>query len=127
MPIFRKRSKKSDAGQRPAEFHPEHEFRVVDHEILIGFSVPLPSDGADEVLTDLLKHHAIEIIKDRKERGQPLDGIPVARVSGLRGGEPHEIAVIVAAQSQLMLLCHAHGRNITNTDGGSPIDLGRRC
>ncbi len=94
MPIFRKRSKKSDAGQRPAEFHPEHEFRVVDHEILIGFSVPLPSDGADEVLTDLLKHHAIEIIKDRKERGQPLDGIPVARVSGLRGGEPHEIAVI---------------------------------
>ena len=94
MPIFRKRTKRSDAGDEPVEIHPDHDFRVVDHEILIEFAVPLAAEGADEVLTDLLKHHAIEIIKDRKRRGQPLEGIPVARVSALCGGEPREVAVI---------------------------------
>ena len=94
MPIFRKRTKRSAANSPPAERHPEHDFRVVDHQILIDFAVPLASDGADEVLADLLKHHAIEIIKDRKQRGQPLEGIPVARISALRRGEPHEVAVI---------------------------------
>jgi hypothetical protein len=94
MPIFRKRTKRSEPSPQPVEAHPDHDFRVVDHQILIDFSVPLASDGADEVLTDLLKHHAIEIIKDRKQRGQPLEGIPVARVSALRKGEPSEVAVI---------------------------------
>ena len=56
--------------------------------------VPLAAEGADEVLTDLLRYHAIEIIKDRKRRGQPLDGIPVARVSALLDDEAHEVAVL---------------------------------
>ncbi len=71
---------------------PDHEFHVVDNEITIDFDVPLPASGADEVLTELLSHHAIEIIKDRKERGQPLAGIPVARVSARRLDEYVEVA-----------------------------------
>lgn len=73
---------------------PDHEFHVVDNEITIDFDVPLPSSGADGVLTDLLSHHALEIIKDRKHRGQPLEGIPVARVSATRSGELVEVAVL---------------------------------
>ncbi len=74
--------------------HPEHEFHVVDHEITIDFAVPLPASGADEVLTGLLTHHAAEIIKDRKQRGQPLDDIPLARISARRRGEVVEVAVL---------------------------------
>ena len=95
MPIFRRRSKKQlDRNQSVDSEHPEHEFRVVGNEIIVSFAVPLPATGADEVLTDLLRYHAIEIIKDRKSRGQPLDGIPVARISALREGEAHQVAVL---------------------------------
>jgi len=70
---------------------PEHEFHVVDNEIVIEFAVPLPVAGEDEVLTELLTHHAVEIINDRKSRGQPLDGIPIARVRASRGAESVQI------------------------------------
>lgn len=78
--------------------HPEHEFHVVDNEITIDFAVPIPAAGADEVLTDLLSHHALEIIRDRKQRGQPLDGLPVARLSATRLGEQVEVAVLDLGQ-----------------------------
>jgi hypothetical protein len=73
---------------------PEHELHVVDNEIRIDFNVPLPADGADEVLADLLSHHALEIINDRMQRDHPLDGIPVARVSARRRGEPVLVAML---------------------------------
>lgn len=73
---------------------PEHEFHVVDHEIVIDFDVPLSHHGDDEVLTDLLTHHAMEIIRDRRNRGQPLEGIPVARVRARRDGSPVEVAAV---------------------------------
>lgn len=70
---------------------PEHDFHVVENEIVIDFAVPLPA-GEDEVLTELLSHHAAEIIKDRKVRGQPLDGIPIARVRARRGVDVVQVA-----------------------------------
>ena len=73
---------------------PEHEFHVVDNEIHIDFNVPLPADGVDEVLADLLSHHALEIIHDRVQRDQPLDGIPVAQVSARRLGESVLVATL---------------------------------
>ncbi len=73
---------------------PDHAFHVVDNEITIDFDVPLAASGADEVLTELLSHHALEIIRDRKDRGQPLEGIPVARISAGRGERKAEIAVL---------------------------------
>lgn len=73
---------------------PEHEFHVVGEEITILFEVPLPATGSDEVLTALLSHHALEIIRDRKQRGQPLDDIPTARISAKRLGQEVEVAVL---------------------------------
>ena len=71
---------------------PEHEFHVIANEIRIDFDVPLPVRGVDEVLSELLSHHALEIIKDRRHRGQPLEGIAIAQVSAKRLGE----SVVVA-------------------------------
>ena len=73
---------------------PEHEFHVVDNEITIDFAVPLPATGTDDMLTELLRHHALEIIKDRKERGQPIHDIPIARISAQRFGDSVELAVL---------------------------------
>ncbi len=73
---------------------PKHEFHVVGDQITISFEVPLPASGSDEVLTALLSHHALEIIDDRKRRGQPLDDIPTARISANRLGEEVEVAVL---------------------------------
>ncbi|MCP3995720.1 MAG: hypothetical protein GY722_11730 [bacterium] len=73
---------------------PEHEFHVVDNEITIDFAVPLPANGTDKILTELLTHSALEIIRDRKDRGQPIDDIPVARISAMRSGESVELAVL---------------------------------
>ncbi len=73
---------------------PDHEFHVIENEITIEFDVPLPATGVDDVLADLLSHHALEIIKDRKRRGQPLDNIPVARISAKRHGSNVEITVL---------------------------------
>jgi hypothetical protein len=84
-------------GTRPRRFsddgpsdsmvrRPEHEFHVVANRIRIVFEVPVPEDGVDEVLRDLLLHHALELIRDRKRRGQPLEEIPSADVSAKRAG-----------------------------------------
>lgn len=83
---------------------PEHDFHVVENEIVIDFMVPLPARGNDDVLTDLLKHHALEIIRDRKHRGQPLDGIPTARITALRSGSSEDIAVLDLDQPEGDLL-----------------------
>ncbi len=74
--------------------HPEHDFHVVEEEIQIDFEVPLAAEGADDVLVELLSYHALEIVNDRIHRGQPIDGIPTARISAKRLGESVEIATI---------------------------------
>jgi hypothetical protein len=71
---------------------PDHDFHVVGNEIVIDFAVPLPSRGEDDVLTELLIHQAAEIIRDRKRRGQPLDGIPRALIRARRGSELVQVA-----------------------------------
>jgi hypothetical protein len=71
---------------------PDHDFHVVGNEIVIDFAVPLPTSGDDDVLTELLVHHAAEIIRDRIRRGQPLGGIPLARIRARRGSQPVDVA-----------------------------------
>jgi hypothetical protein len=62
------------AKRPPADFH------VVNNVARVIFDVPLPEGGADPVLRDLLLHHAAELMRNRKRRGQPLDGIDTIRV-----------------------------------------------
>ncbi|MDJ0922996.1 MAG: hypothetical protein QNJ77_00430 [Acidimicrobiia bacterium] len=77
------------AGRRPsADFH------IVSNEALVTFDVPLPLEGADPVLRDLLLHQAVELMRDRKARGQPLEGIEVIRVFGMRAGSRGEVGVL---------------------------------
>ncbi len=99
---------------------PEHDFHVVENAIVIDFEVPLPASGADEVLTGLLTHHAVEIIKDRKERGQPLDNIPLARISARLRGELVEVATIDLEQPdeffEMELPDTAVGRQVAGYD-----------
>lgn len=71
---------------------PDAEFHVVDNAAQVTFDVSLPADGADPVLRDLLLRQATELIRDRKRRGQPLDGIEMVRVSAKRDGEVIEVA-----------------------------------
>lgn len=73
---------------------PEHDFHVVDNEIKIDFDAPLPAEGADDVLSELLSHHAVEIINDRIRRGQPLAGIPTAQITAKRLGESVTVATL---------------------------------
>lgn len=72
----------------PADFH------VVDDVARILFDVPLPESGADPVLRDLLLHHASELMRDRKRRGQPLDGIETMRVFAKRGTAEVEVGQV---------------------------------
>jgi hypothetical protein len=71
---------------------PDAEFHVVDNAAQVTFDVPLPAEGADPVLRDLLLHQATELIRDRKRRGQPLEGIEMVRVSAKRDGKAIEVA-----------------------------------
>jgi len=93
---------RSDGEPRPAASEvdhlrvrrPEAEFHVVANSAVVTFDVPLPSGGADPVLRDLLVHQAAEMVRDRKRRGQPLDGIESIRVSAKREGVVVEVDTI---------------------------------
>lgn len=74
--------------------HPSHEFHVVEGELHIVFDVPLAEGGADPVLRDLLFRHAVELIRDRKRRSQPLQGFDVARVFAKLGGTDVEVGTV---------------------------------
>lgn len=71
---------------------PEADFHVVRNEAQVTFDVPLPAEGADPVLRDLLLHEATELLRDRRRRGHPLEGIEVMRVYAKRAGEAVEVA-----------------------------------
>jgi hypothetical protein len=73
---------------------PEHDFHVVSNRIRIVFNVPLPDEGADEVLRDLLLHHGSELIRERKASGQPLDGIETAVILAKRGDAEVEVGTL---------------------------------
>ncbi len=70
---------------------PASDFHIVDNEARVAFDVPLPAEGADPVLRDLLLHRATELIRDRKRRGQPLQGIDMVRVYAKRSGKAVEV------------------------------------
>lgn len=106
--LFRSRTAtESDDRQAGAESaggsqggHPQHEFHVVGNKIRIVFEVPLPDHGVDDVLRDLLLHHGLEIIRDRKRRGQPLDQIKTAIVFAKRAGVDVEIGSLDLTQPE---------------------------
>lgn len=79
------------AVEKMTRRRPATDFHVVNNEALVTFDVPLPAAGADPVLRDLLLHQATELIRDRKQRGQPLEGVEMVRVYAKRSGEAVEV------------------------------------
>jgi hypothetical protein len=73
---------------------PSADFHVVNDVARVVFDVPLPEGGADPVLRDLLLHQAAELMRDRKRRGQPLDGVETIRVFAKRGTAEDEVGRI---------------------------------
>lgn len=73
---------------------PSADFHVVNDVARVVFDVPLPEGGADPVLRDLLLHHATELMRDRKQRGLPLDGVETIRVFAKRGIVDDEVGQI---------------------------------
>jgi len=80
--------------------HPQHEFHVAANTIRIEFAVPLPTEGIDDVLRDLLLHHSLEIIRDRKRRGQPLQGIKKAYVFAQQDETDVEVGTLELTQRE---------------------------
>jgi hypothetical protein len=80
----RRRLAVTSVARPPFEFHVENDAAV------IVFAVPVPGEGADPVLRDLLLHHAAGILRDKK-RSQPLQGIDVAVVYGKAGPDRVEV------------------------------------
>lgn len=73
---------------------PDAEFHIVSNSAVVTFDVPLPSGGADPVLRDLLLHQAAELMRDRKQRGQPLDGIDSIKVNAKQAGAVAQVGTI---------------------------------
>lgn len=73
---------------------PDADFHVVNNTARVSFAVPVPDQGADPVLRDLLLHYASEIMRDRKRRGHPLDGIDTVRVYARQAGAEVEVGQI---------------------------------
>ena len=94
---LRRETEAEEGGDAPAPVEgttrrrPAADFHVVDNEALVTFDVPLPAGEADPVLRDLLLHQATELMRDRKRRGQPLEGIDMVRVYAKRAGEAVEV------------------------------------
>ena len=70
------------------------EFHVVGDEARVTFDVPLPAEGADQVLTGLLKYEAIEVLR-AKARTLPIE--QVVRVMVLAGSTPIGTVVLPSA------------------------------
>ncbi len=80
-----------DVASRPrpavAEFH------VRGEEAQVTFDVPLPPDGADEILQELLVNEAVEVVRE-KRHNLPIDGVTKVVALAGRGGEAVRVGSI---------------------------------
>jgi hypothetical protein len=78
----------SDAGRpRPRV----EEFHVRGEDALVYFGVPLPDGPVDDLLSDLLVREAVEVLRDKRGHGLPLEGVATVRAFGKRAGQPIEV------------------------------------
>lgn len=66
------------------------EFHVRGEDALVTFDVPLPEGEPDQVLTDLLIHEAVEVVRE-KRHDLPIDQVTHVVALGRRNGEPAEV------------------------------------
>ena len=73
------------------------QFHVRGEEAQITFDVPLPEDGVDEVLAEMLTAEALEVVRDKQ------DTLPIHQVTHVvalagRGSEPREVGRMALPQ-----------------------------
>ena len=62
------------------------DFHVRGEEAQVFFKVPLPAEGADEVLSDVLLHEAVEVLREKRHT-LPIEGVRRVVAFGHRDGE----------------------------------------
>jgi hypothetical protein len=81
---------RTEARPRPvlAEFH------VRGGEASVCYDVPLPDGPVGDRLRDILSNDAVDVLREKKEHGLPIDQVDHIRVCGIRENEQVEVAVV---------------------------------
>ena len=86
--VFRSMSEDASRVPEAAPARPRPvpvDFHVRGEEAAVYFSVPLGPEGADDVLRDLLLHESIEVFREKRTHGLPLEGVTRVVAYGRRG------------------------------------------
>lgn len=70
------------------------EFHVRGAEATVCYDVPLPDGPVGDRLRDILAQDAMDVLREKKEHGLPIDHVDHIRVCGIRGSEQVEVAVL---------------------------------
>lgn len=88
--VFRSMSEDAQRAPEAATSRPRPvpvDFHVRGEEAAVYFSVPLGPEGVDDVLRDLLLHESIEVFREKRAHGLPLEGVTKVVAYGRRGDE----------------------------------------
>lgn len=72
------------------------EFHVRGQDARVTFDVPLPAGETDQVLTDLLMHEAVEVVREKRHE-LPIDQVTHVVALGRRNGETVEVGRVTLA------------------------------
>ncbi len=90
----RLRSRAAAPGSAPSRFDiPVGEFHVRGPDAQVFFEVPLPDEGADEVLRDLLLNEAVEVVRE-KRHSLPIHDVSRVVAFGRLGGEWAQVGTL---------------------------------
>jgi hypothetical protein len=83
-------SMRSESRPRPvlAEFH------VTGSEASVCYDVPLPEGTVGDRLRDILSRDALDVLREKRDHGLPIDQVDHIRVCGMRDGQAVELAVV---------------------------------
>ena len=77
-----------DAALRAREFH------IRGDDALVYLDVAIPADGVDEVFRDLMLKHAVEVLREKKLQGLPMQGVTTVRAFGTSAGGDVEVGAL---------------------------------
>lgn len=86
--VFRSMSEDAQRAPETASQRPRPvpvDFHVRGEEAAVYFSVPLGTDEVDDVLRDLLLYESIEVFREKRGHGLPLEGVTRVVAYGRRG------------------------------------------
>lgn len=102
------------------------DFHMEGDRAVVGFDVDVPPAGVDAGLRDLLERQAIEVLRERRMRGLPVDGATSISIFGTRGVSPVEV-ITIDVQDMGALLRGTDDEEITGFDDVDPLgDLASR-